>query len=120
MAVSGAVLLLEGGLTVVFLTLLLLGRNRGGEREDSLWILVWATRLFASLNGARRLSGANAELFTYVALQACSGLSLMLIMSRYELKLFKDKLVRRLFVQLSGAEEVSPSRSLSGADAEPR
>ena len=120
MAVSGTVLLLEGGLTVVFLTLLLLGRQRSGGREDSLWILVWATRLFASLNGSRHLSGANSELLTYTALQACSGLSLMLILSRYELKLFKDRLVRRLFVQLSEAEEVSPPRSLPGAGVEQR
>jgi hypothetical protein len=81
---------------------------------------VWATRLFASLIGSRRLSGADAELFTYMALQACSGLSLMVIMSRYELKIFKDKLVRRVLVQLTGTEAGPPPRRLPEIGAEPR
>jgi hypothetical protein len=114
MTVSGTVLLFEGGLALVFMTLLLLGQKKGGGREDSLWGLVWATRLFASLHGSRHMSANGAELLTYIGLQACSGLSLMLILSRYELKVFKDKLMNRLLLQVAGAGGVGPRRVLPG------
>ncbi len=96
MGVSSAVLLLEGGLAVVFVTLLLFARSNGGGKADFLWGLVWATRVFASLNGSRHMSGQNTELLTYLGLQACSGLSLMSILARHERKAFKEKLMRRL------------------------
>jgi len=96
MGFSNTVLLLEGGLAVVFMALLWHARFNGGARADLLWGLVWATRLFASLNGSRHMSGDSTELFTYIGLQACSGLSLMLILARHERKAFKDKLMRRL------------------------
>jgi hypothetical protein len=114
MGVSGPVLLLEGGLAVVFLTLLSLSRSRGGGKADILWGLVWATRLFASLNGSRHMSGDQAELFTYVGLQACSGLSLMLILARHERKGFKDKLLRHLVVHMAGAERDASPKVLRG------
>lgn len=112
--VSNTVLLLEGGLAVVFLSLMLVARNRGGGRADVLWGLVWATRVFASLNGSRHMSGDQTELFTYVGLQACSGLSLMLILARHERKGFKDRLMRQLVLQMAGAETATSSRSLPG------
>ena len=115
--VSNTVLLLEGGLAVVFLTLLSLARNRGGGRADVLWGLVWATRMFASLNGSRHMSGDSMELFTYLGLQACSGLSLMLILARQERKGFKDRLMRQLVVQMAGAETAAAPRSLPGTVA---
>ena len=96
MGVSSTVLLLEGGFAAVFLSLLLFARSRGGGSADFLWGLVWATRLFASLNGSRHMSGGQMELFTYLGLQACSGLSLMLILARHERKVFKDRLLKRL------------------------
>lgn len=120
MGVSSTVLLLEGGLTVVFLTLMSLARNRGGGRADLLWGLVWATRLFASLNGSRHMSGNDTELFTFLGLQACSGLSLMLILARQERKGFKDKLLRQLVVQMARTETVASPRSLPGTVARGR
>ena len=120
MGVSGTVLLLEGGFAVVFMTLLLHVRSNGGGRADILWGFVWATRMFASLNGSRHMSGDQAELFTYVGLQACAGLSLMLILARHERKAFKDKLLRRLVVNMTEAEAVASPRSLPRTVAGPR
>jgi hypothetical protein len=117
MPVSGTVLLFEGGFTVVFMTLLIIWRGKDGEKEDSLWGLVWATRLFASLNGSRHMSGNQADLLTYIALQACSGLSLMLILTRYQLKVLKDKLLRRLLVQIAGAEASAAPGVFRGNEA---
>lgn len=98
MGVSSTVLLLEGGLAVLFMLLLWFSRSKIAGRADLLWLFVWATRLFASLNGSRHMSANDTELFTYVGLQACSGLSLMVILARHERKLLRDKVVKRLFV----------------------
>jgi hypothetical protein len=97
LGVSNTVLLLEGCLTVLFLLLLWFSRSKAVGSADLLWIFVWATRVFASLNGSRHMSGDDGELLTYLGLQACSGLSLMLILARHERKLLRDKLMRRLF-----------------------
>ena len=102
-AISSGVLLFEGGFAVVFMTLLLLERKKGGGREDILWGLVWATRLVASLGGSRHLNADAAGLSTYIALQACSGLSIMVVLARYELKAFRERLLRRLVLQVNGA-----------------
>ncbi len=96
MGISSTVLLLEGGLAVLFMLLLWFSRSKAVGRADLLWIFVWATRLFASLNGSRHMTGDDRELLTYVGLQACSGLSLMLILARHERKLLRDKLMRRV------------------------
>jgi hypothetical protein len=112
-AISSGVLLFEGGFAVVFLTLLLLERKKGGGREDILWGLVWATRLVASLGGSRHLNQDAAGLSTYIALQACSGLSLMVVLARYELKAFRERLFRRLVLQVNGA-------GTSGSSGQPR
>jgi hypothetical protein len=66
------------------------------------------------------MSGDQAELFTYVGLQACSGLSLMLILAHHERKVFKEKLLRRLWVHAGEAEALTPPRSLPGAGTGPR
>lgn len=96
MGISSTVLILEGGFAILFLCVLMFARSRGGGKADLLWGLVWATRLFASLNGSRHMSGEHTELFTYLGLQACSGLSLMLILAHHERKVFKDRLMKRL------------------------
>jgi hypothetical protein len=113
--IPNTVLLVEAVYAVIFMTLLTLARKNGGGRDDALWGLVWATRLFASLNGSRHLSGNSSELFMYLGLQACSGLSLIVILARYERKVFKDKLMRRLLLHMTHVEIAAPSRSLPGA-----
>jgi hypothetical protein len=114
MGVSSSVLLLEGGLAVVFLALLLHVRNNGGGRSDILWGFVWSTRMFASLNGSRHMSGSDTELFTYIGLQACAGMSLMLILARHERKAYKDKMLRRMVVNMTAADAFAPPSSLHG------
>jgi hypothetical protein len=120
MEVPSIVLLVEGVYAVIFVTLLCFARSKGRAREDALWGLVWATRLFASLNGSRHLSGDHGELITYLGLQACSGLSLIVVLARYERQVFKDKLLRRLVVHMTGAEASASPRSFSGTGAGPR
>ena len=94
---------LEGGLAIAFLSLLVFVRRRGGRADDALWGLVWTTRLLASLNGAQHFPVLSRELQVYMGLQALSGLSLMLILMRSEIRVLKERLFRRVVVQLSEA-----------------
>jgi hypothetical protein len=109
--IPNTVLLVEAVYAVIFITLLTLARRNGGAKDDALWGLVWATRLFASLNGARNLSGDSGELFIYLGLQVCSGLSLIVVLARYERKVFKDKLMRRLLLHMTHVEVSAPTRN---------
>jgi hypothetical protein len=112
--IPNTVLLVEAVYAVIFMMMLTLAQRNGGGRGDALWGLVWATRLFASLNGSRHLGGDPSELFMYLGLQACSGLSLILILARYERKVFKDRLMRRLLLHMTHVEVGPPTRSLRG------
>ncbi len=105
MSIPNQVLVLEGGITVGFLMLLLFVHRRSGRADDILWGLVWTTRLFASLNGARHFGGSSLELGVYMGLQALSGLSLMLILMRSELRLLRERLARHLLLQLSKSSQ---------------
>ena len=100
MNISSPIMTLEGGLTVGFLGLLLFLRQKGGRGDDILWGLVWTTRVLASLNGARHLSQFSPEFGAYMGLQALSGLSLMLIVMRSEVRVWRERFFRRILVQL--------------------
>jgi hypothetical protein len=106
--ISNTVLVIEGGFACLFLTLLTMERRKGGGKEDVLWVLVWVTRLFASLYGSRYVGENRSDLLVYVALQACSGLSLMLILVRYEFKAYKERIFRRLAIRLTEAGTKNP------------
>ncbi len=100
---SGVVLLLESSLAVIFFSVMLALWQRVDYADAALWILVWATRVFASLNGIIHLSEEPGRLGAYIGLQALSGITLILILARGELKVFKERLIRHLVIRLADA-----------------
>ncbi|RPI19452.1 MAG: hypothetical protein EHM65_01365, partial [Acidobacteriales bacterium] len=74
-------LLLESGLAVVFFGVMLMLWRKVDYGDAALWVMVWATRVFASLNGAQHVSADTGDLGLYLGLQACSGCTLILILA---------------------------------------
>ncbi|HSB14837.1 MAG TPA: hypothetical protein VLE22_10275, partial [Bryobacteraceae bacterium] len=93
-------LILEGGLGSVFAVLLVYLVKKLGIGDVLLWALVWCTRVFASLNGLRRLPEASPELPTYLGLQACSAIALIVVLLRSEFRIFHEAIVRAFTIQL--------------------
>jgi hypothetical protein len=100
-----SVLLLESGLAVLFFSVILLLWQKVAACDAALWVLAWATRVFASLQGVQHLSpGRSGDLTAYMGLQACSACALILVLARTELRVLRERLVRKLFLQLSGVQ----------------
>jgi hypothetical protein len=93
-------LILEGGLGSVFAVLLVYLIKKLGIVDVLLWVLVWCTRLFASLNGLRRLPEGSADLYTYLGLQACSAIALIVVLLRSEFRIVHEAIVRAFTTQL--------------------
>jgi|GEM_PF-5063786 hypothetical protein len=108
MVIAKAVWIAEGGMTLLFVGLVLLIWKREPVLDHVLWFMVWATRVLASLNGSRMLAEGSPHLTAYIGLQACSALSLLVIMMRSELRLMRQRLVNRLLVQLGSSEDSVP------------
>jgi hypothetical protein len=94
------VLILEGGFGSVFAVLLVYLIRKLGIVDALLWVLVWCTRLFASLNGLRRLPEGSPELSTYLGLQACSAIALIVVLLRSEFRILHEAIVRAFTTQL--------------------
>jgi hypothetical protein len=92
--------ILEAALTLLFFAVLLGLRRRIPPFDAALWVIVWATRTFAAINGCRHIPSSSAELTVYMGLQACSALALLLTLSRAELRVWRQKVLRRLTVEV--------------------
>jgi hypothetical protein len=112
-SVPDAVWIAETGLTVLFIVLLVLLRKKASASDSILWFTVWLTRVFASLNGSQPLAGRpSQQLAVYVGLQACSALSLVIVLMCFELRLRKQKLQNQVLLQMGAAGP--PSRPAGG------
>ena len=99
--IPSAVILLECLLALTLIALLPYAWRRAGRIDALLWTLVWCTRTLASLNGSLRLEGESQVLSAYVGLQACSGLALIIMFLRSELRV--SKLAKTLMFHIIGA-----------------
>ncbi len=95
-----AILLAEIGLAIPFLFMVAFVRRKLGSTDALLWSLAWSTRVFASLNGSRGFNGTPSELGAYIALQSCAALSLMILLMRSELRVFKERTVKGIMLQV--------------------
>ena len=96
-------LTLEGALAVMFFAVVLWLYRKVDAADASLWVLAWATRVFASLEGVRHLAAGSQEMGMYMGLQACSACALMVVLARSELRVLKERVVKRLMLRLGGA-----------------
>jgi len=119
------VFLAEAGLSLLFLSLLVVSARRGlGITDAVLWGLVWATRVLSSLNGAKHFPAVTPQLNIYIGFQALSAIALTVILFRSESRLFREKWLRQLLLRITGisvshhppepAPEVDRSRVIPG------
>jgi hypothetical protein len=98
---SGIVLVFESSLAVIFFAVMLMLWRKVDIADAALWVLVWATRVFASLSGVQHLPvHPDGHVSIYIALQACSGCTLILIVARSEIRVLKERLVRSVLMRL--------------------
>ena len=110
---SGIVLVFEGSLAVIFFSVMLMLWRKVDMADAALWVLVWATRVFASLSGVQHLPvHPGGDLSLYIGLQACSGCTLILIVARSEIRVLKERLVRSVLMRL-----VDEPAAVSGENA---
>lgn len=107
-----AVLLTEAGLCLLFCGLLINFRKLLGGADVLVWSLVWLCRVLASISGAYRLQGVPAAQAWYVGLQACSAITLIIMLARTHASVLKEKWGRRLVLGLAWIDmRPSPSHS---------
>jgi len=101
---------LEAILAVAFLGSVFLFWRKTDAIDAGLWVLVWATRVFASIEGVKHLPPHTVQVIGYVGLQVCSASALILILTRSELRVLKERLRRVLLMRLRDTG-VSSSRA---------
>jgi hypothetical protein len=99
-----ALLTVEGVLAVIFVGVLFLTWRKVDAPDGALWVLVWSTRVFASLKGIEHLPDGSWELCMYLALQSCSACALIAVIARSEMRVLKERLARHLFLQVHDAD----------------
>jgi hypothetical protein len=98
-----AVLLAEGGFTLIFCLLLVSLRKRMGTADSFLWSLVWLTRVLSSLSGSRNLLGApTPDLTRYIGMQGCAAVALTIIVVRGETRVMRERTLRGIWAQIVG------------------
>ena len=103
-----SLLTLEGGLAVVFFGVMLVLWRKVDVADAGLWVFLWATRVFASLKAVQNVPEASGELGMFVGLQACSALALIMVLARSELRVLRERLVRRLYMQVAVIQPSAP------------
>ena len=95
-------LVLEACLAVIFFGVMLGLWRKIDVPDAALWVLVWCTRVFASVNGIQHVDPQSADVGVYIGLQACSAFALLIILARSELRVLKERLRKALMLQLTG------------------
>jgi len=93
-------LAIEAVLAAAFLLSMLLFWKKTDAIDAGLWVLVWGTRVFASIEGAKHLPPQTLQVVGYIGMQFFSASALILILTRSELRVLKERLRRVLLMRL--------------------
>jgi len=104
----GSLMVMETGLAILFLLAVINLWRKVGVVDALLWGMVWCTRVFAAVKGAGHLQADSEDLFIYMALQGCSGVALIAILMRGEIRIVKERVLRRLTLRLTSPDPRSP------------
>jgi hypothetical protein len=95
---TALLLFVEACLAIVFFGVMVALWRRIDFPDAALWVMVWSTRVFATIAGSAHVPRSEAGL--YIGLQACSACALILILARSELRVLKQRLLRRFMLEL--------------------
>jgi hypothetical protein len=91
---------LEVCLAVLFFGVMFVLRKKIDGLTRALWLVVWATRVCAAIQGVSHLPPQSDALHNYLGIQVLSGLSLTLVLARSEIRAIRHRFVTSLALQL--------------------